>query len=57
MTSIKRNARGGGILLYIREDIPWKIIKTDFDADFEEIFVEIDLRKKKMVTLLFLQST
>ena len=47
MASTKRNARGGGILLYIREELPCKIIKTDFDADFEEIFVEIDLRKKK----------
>ena len=38
---------GGGILLLVREDIPCKIIKTDCDADFEGIFVEINLRKKK----------
>ena len=36
-----------GILLFVREDIPCKIIKTDCDVDFEEIFVEINLRKKK----------
>ena len=40
-------SHGGGILLFVREDIPCKIIKTDCDADFEGIFVEINLRKKK----------
>ena len=37
----------GGILLFVREDIPCKIIKADCDADFEGISVEINLRKKK----------
>ena len=37
---------GGEILFFVR-DIPCKIIKTDCNADFEEIFVEINLRKKK----------
>ena len=53
---LDRTSHGGGILLFVREDIPCKIIKTDCDADFEGIFVEINLRKK-MVTLLYLQST
>ena len=39
-------SHGGGILLFVREDIPSKIIKTDCNADFEGIFVEINLRKK-----------
>ena len=40
-------SHGGGILLFVREDIPCKIIKTDCDADFEGIFEETNLRKKK----------
>ena len=32
----------GGILLFVREDIPCKIIKTDCEG----VFVEINLRKK-----------
>ena len=32
-----------GILLFVWEEIPCKIIKTDCDADFEGIFVEINL--------------
>ena len=43
---LDRTSHGGGILLFVREDIPSKIIKTDRDADFEGIFVEINLRKK-----------
>ena len=36
-----QTSHGGRILLFLREDIPCKIIKTDCVADFEEIFVEI----------------
>ena len=36
----------GGILLFFREDISCKMIKTDCDADFEGIFMEINSRKK-----------
>ena len=39
-------SHGGGILLFVREDIPCKIIKSDCDADFEGIFGEINLRIK-----------
>ena len=43
-----RNAHGGGILLYFREDIPSKLLKeADFEGNLEAIFVEINLRKKK----------
>ena len=45
--SLDWTSHGGGILLIVREDIPCKIIKTDCDTDFEGIFVEINLRKKK----------
>ena len=39
-----RNGNGGGILLYIREDIPSKLILTKMTI--EGFFVEINLRKK-----------
>ena len=44
---LDRTSHGGGILLLVREDIPCKTIKIDCDADFEGIFVEINLRKEK----------
>ena len=42
-----RNVNGGGIFLYIREDIPSKLIINKMTI--EGFFVEIDLRKKKWV--------
>ena len=43
-----RTSHGGGILLYIREDIPSKILKFEpVQNNFESFFVEINLRKKK----------
>ena len=45
---LDRTAKGGGILLYIREDIPSKLIKNvTVDTSFEGFFVEINLRSKK----------
>ena len=45
---LDRNKHGGGILIYIREDIPSKqLSKHNFAKDIEGIFVEIDLRKTK----------
>ena len=43
-----RNTNGGGIALYIKEDIPSRQIsfKND-DKDIEHFFVEINLCKKK----------
>ena len=41
---LDRNANGGGILLYIREDIPSKLLNTDLSV--EGFFVEIRLRKR-----------
>ena len=40
-----RNSNGGGILLYIREVIPAKLISTKMKI--EGFFVEINLRKKR----------
>ena len=41
-------AKGGGILLYIREDIPCRYIKgITLNNSFEGFFVELNLRSKK----------
>ena len=42
---LDRNANGDGILLYIRENIPSKLL--NIDLSIEQFFVEIRLRKKK----------
>ena len=41
--------KGGGLLLYVRDDIPSKQIKLKFieNEAFEGFFIEINLRKKK----------
>ena len=38
-----RNGRGG-VLLYVREDIPATLLKTSLPKDFEGFFVELNLR-------------
>ena len=43
---LDRNAHGGGILFYIREDIPAKLLSVE-DMPTECFFVDINLRKKK----------
>ena len=43
-----RNCRGGEILLYIRDDIPARLLTTSLPKDFEGFFVELNLRKKKI---------
>ena len=43
-----RNRNGGGVLIYIREDIPSKLLADHkLPHDIEGIFVELNLRKKK----------
>ena len=45
-----RNGRGGGgVTLYIREDIPARLLTTSLPKDFEGCFVELNLRKKKIL--------
>ena len=48
-----RNRNGGGIMLYVREDFPAKLLCHDFPCA-ESFFVEIKLYKK-MAYKLFLQ--
>ena len=43
---LDRNGHGGGILVYIREDIASKVIPMQ-DSTIESICIEINLRKKK----------
>ena len=43
---LDRNAYGGGILLYVRQDIPSKILLVE-DNLIEDFFVKINLRNKK----------
>ena len=43
-----RNDKGGGIILFVREDIPSKLIPFESSiTDMEHMFVEINVRKKK----------
>ena len=44
-----RNGRGGEILLYIREDIPARFLTSSSPKYFEGFFVELNLRKKKIL--------
>ena len=51
---LDRNCNGGCILLYIRQDIPSKLLSIEGDLT-EVFFVEINLHsKKKMDNQLFL---
>ena len=45
-----RNSKGGGLLLYIREDVPSKILTYSSNCDIEIILVEINLRKRKWLS-------
>ena len=44
---LDRNSNGGGLLLYVREDIPSKFLKVKSDCNVESICVDVDLRKRK----------
>ena len=42
-----RNSKGGGLLLYLREDMPSKILNCGSNCDIEILVIEINLRKRK----------
>ena len=49
---LDRNAFGGGILIYVRQYIPSNQLKKHtFAANIEGIFIEINLRKSKLLLL------
>ena len=43
---LDRNSKGGGILLYVREDIPSNLIAVDINP-IESFYVELNLRNNK----------
>ena len=45
---LDRSSNGGGILLYVRDDIPSRFL-TDYKIkdNLESLFVEVNIRKKK----------
>ena len=43
---VDRNGNGRGIMLFVREDIPSKLLSVE-NSPIEAFFVEINLRKKK----------
>ena len=42
-----RNSKGVGLLFYIREDIPSKILTYSSNCDIKTYLIEINLRKRK----------
>ena len=53
-----RNKFGGGVMIYVREDIPCDIlIKHKSPANIEAIFVEINLQKNKLLLVGTYHST
>ena len=42
-----RNSNGGGLLLYVHENIRSKFLKVKSDSNIESICVEVNLRKRK----------
>ena len=55
---LDRNRHGGGVMLYVRDDIPSKILtKHKFSKTIEAIFVEINPRKTKFLIVGTYHST
>ena len=47
-----RNKDGGGVMIYVREDIPSDILlKHRIDENIEAIFIEVNLRKTKLLLI------
>ena len=45
---LDRNRNGGGVMIFVKEDIPSKLLtKHNFPSDVEGLFVEINFRKPK----------
>ena len=44
--SLDRNSKGGGILLYVREDIPSNLIRVDI-SPIESFYVELNLQNNR----------
>ena len=45
---LDRNCHGGGVMIFVRKDIPSKLLtKHNFASDVEGLFVELNFRKSK----------
>ena len=44
-----RNSKCGGLLFYIREDIPSKVLTYSSNCDIETLLVEVNLGKRKLL--------
>ena len=48
---LDRNKHGGGVKVFVREDIPSKIVtKHKFKKNIEGMFIQINLGKKSFIT-------
>ena len=49
---LDRNRNGGGIMIYIRDDIPSRLLSEHvFPSDIEGLFIELNFRKYKWLLL------
>ena len=49
-----RNRNGGGVIIYVREDIPSKILTNHvLPTDIEALFIELNFRKRKWLSFTF----
>ena len=46
-----RNRFGGGVMIYIRDDIPAKVLENDLSIDTESISVELNFKNNKWLLL------
>ena len=46
-----RTASGGGLLLFVREQLPTREIKVEFSTKIEAIVIEINLKKRKWLLI------
>ena len=45
---LDENCNGGGVMVFVKEDIPSKLLtKHNFQSDVEGLFVELNFRKSK----------
>ena len=55
---LDRNRNGGGVMIYVRKDIPSRELKKhNFSKNIEAIFLEINLRKSKLLLVGTYHST
>ena len=48
---LDRNCHGGGLIFYMRSDLPCKEIKCQLPSDVEAIFLELTIRKSKWLII------